>query len=232
MNNNEEVKEAVPVVEAAEVADTVTETLTKELPITKFTNELTAQLTRKVVPAEIIMFAAAFATLPLVDFVAKSFGALGAATQVLYAIIPAAAFGLGYWFSRGGVRPVSSFLHSLAAIALMMAVVSLLPMIPGISTLLTGAGTIAVGMPILAIIFIMVAARVPNTGASYIFATIATIIIFFLSIAQLLAIPCNNAIISGSESAQTICTATPYIQNILIPIAIFIVGLFAFKKNA
>lgn len=227
--NTEEAKEALVVEETT--IEVIEETFTKDLPSTKFFNQLDEQISRRITSADIILFAAAFATLPLVDFIAKAFGALGAATQILYAIVPAAAFGLGYWFSRNGVRAISTFLHSLAAIALVMATVSLLPMIPIISTYITGPGTIAVGMPILAVIFIFAAARVPNTGSSYIFATIATIIIFFLSVAQLLAIPCNNAIISGSTNAQSICTATPYVQNILIPAAIFALGYLAFKRN-
>lgn len=223
MNNQQEVPETT---------QPIAEKLTKDLPITRFTRELSQQITREVTAAEIIIFAAAFATLPLVDFVAKSFGALGAVTQALYGVVPAAAFALGYWFSRDGLRPIGVFLHSLAAITLIMAAVALIPMIPGVATFLTGPGSIALGMPILAIVFMWTAARIPNTGASYIFATIAAIIIFFLSAAQLLAIPCNNAMIGGSDKAQLICTATPYIQNTLIPVAIFILGYFAFTKKA
>ncbi len=230
INNTEE--QIVEKEQPAIAPETTTNTLTKDITtISKITNHLSEQITRTVTSADIIMFAAAFATLPLVDFVAKAFGSLGAATQALYAIIPATAFGLGYWFSRNGQRPVSIFLHSLAAISLIMATISLLPVIPNVAKVLTGPGIVAIGMPILAIIFIFVAAKVPNTGASYIFATIATVILFFLSVAQLLAIPCNNALISGATNAQTICEATPYIQNTLIPVAIFILGWYAFKKN-
>lgn len=220
-NQETEVAEANPVMEE----------LQKDLPVTNFMNKLSDQISRNINASEIIIFAAAFATLPLVDFMAKAFGSLGTTVQMFYAIIPAAAFGLGYWFSRDQMRPISLFLHSLAAISLIMAVVALIPMIPGVATYITAPGSIAIGMPILAIIFILVSAKVPNTGASYIFATIATIIIFFLSIAQLFAIPCNNAMISGAANAQAICTATPYIQNTLIPVAILILGMLTFKKS-
>lgn len=210
---------------------TVAETLNKELAITRITKEFAAQITREVTAAEIILFAAAFATLPLMDFIAKAFGSLGNATQALYAIVPAAAFGLGYWFSKDKVTAVGVFLHSIAAIALLMAAIALLPMISGVQSVLTGPGTIALGMPILTFIFLYAAARVPNTGASYVFASIAAMMIFFLSAAQLLGIPCNNAIISGSDKAAAICQATPYVQNTLIPVAIFILGYFTFQTK-
>lgn len=210
---------------------TVAESLNKELAITRITKEFATQITREVTAAEIILFAAAFATLPLIDFLAKAFGSLGSATQALYAIVSATAFGLGYWFSKDRTNAVGIFLHSIAAIALLMEVISLLPMIPGIQAVLTGPGTIALGMPILTFIFLYAAVRVPNTGASYIFASIAAIMIFFLSAAQLLGIPCNNAIISGSAKAAAICQATPYVQNALIPVAIFILGYFTFQSK-
>lgn len=216
-----------------EVTETssVAESLTKDLPVTRITSEFAAQISREVTAAEIILFAAAFATLPLLDFVAKAFGSLGSATQALYAIVPAAAFGLGYWFSRDKVNAIGVFLHSMAAIALLMAAIALLPMIPGMQSVLTGPGTIALGMPILTFIFLYAAARVPNTGASYLFASIAAIMIFFLSAAQLLGIPCNNALIGGSDKAALICSATPYVQNTLIPVAIFILGYFTFQTK-
>jgi hypothetical protein len=216
--------------EVTETSD-VAESLQKELPITRITREFGAQLTREVTASEIIFFAAAFATLPLIDFLAKAFGSLGNTTQALYAVVSAAAFALGYWFSRDKMTAVGIFLHSLAAIALLMEVISLLPMVPGIMSVLTGPGTIALGMPILMVVFLFAAARVPNTGSSYIFASIAAIMIFFLSSAQLLGIPCNNAIISGSEKAAQICSATPYVQNTLIPVAIFILGYFTFQTK-
>lgn len=217
--------------------DEVTETssvaasLNKELAITRITKEFGTQIAREVTAAEIILFAAAFATLPLMDFIAKAFGSLGSATQVLYAVVPAAAFALGYWFSKDKVTAVGVFLHSIAAIALLMAAIALLPMVPGMQSALTGPGTIALGMPILTFIFLFAAARVPNTGASYVFASIAAMMIFFLSAAQLLGIPCNNALISGSERATQICSATPYVQNTLIPVAIFILGYFTFQSK-
>lgn len=216
-----------------EVTETssVAESLNKELPITRITKEFATQITREVTAAEIILFAAAFATLPLMDFIAKAFGSLGSATQVLYAVVPAAAFALGYWFSKDKVTAVGVFLHSMAAIALLMAAIALLPMIPGMQLVLTGPGTIAIGMPILTFIFLYAAARVPNTGASYVFASIAAIMIFFLSAAQLLGIPCNNALLNGSANASAICSATPYIQNTLIPVAIFLLGFFTFQTK-
>lgn len=229
--SNQNTEEAVSIQVEDTTSEPVKEILNKELPLTKFFNQLSEQISRKISASEIIIFAAAFATLPLVDLVAKAFGSLGTAVQLLYAIIPAGAFGLGYWFSKGKVRPFSLFLHSLAAISLIMAVMALVPMIPGIATILTVPGSIAIGMPILAIVFILAAAKIPNTGASYIFATITTIIIFFLSVSQLITIPCNNAMIEGATGAQSICSVTVYAQNLIIPIALVALGLLTFKKE-
>lgn len=232
-NTNEEIVSQVEQPETA--TEQITETLTKDISfISKFTNNLGEQISRKISPTEIIMFAAAFATLPAILLATNYLGSVGTSIKAIYALVaalPIISFAIAYWSGKNSVNPVSIFFHSLTSILLLTVVTLILPAIPGVSALVAENGLTAIAMPILAILFIFMTAKIKNSGSAYIFATIATIILFFYAIIQFLIIPCSQATAAMSPNAESICRATPFIQGTLIPVVIFVLGFFTWKSD-
>ncbi len=174
---------------------------------------------------EVVIFVAAYVAVGLIDLLSKNMQSQMAASGV-FALGIAISFGLAFWMSKDGVRPISSFLYSTSAIGALMLAVSLIPsLFAGMKdvALVSLVSVIILGIGVL---YLWISQKLQYARASFILGAIASFGFAIFIAAQLSNIPCANAFGSGAENAATLCQATPYIQNLLILVPLFALGYF------
>jgi hypothetical protein len=199
--------------------------------ITSFLTNMAKHLTHSVTTGELILFIAAVSLIPLFFYEMMTYQILGQSAILIGATLPVIFFAIGFYFNRESERAIGIFFHSAAAVGLIMAAVLLIPALGAFNSMLLGYDGVAVGMPLLTLLFLFAAARLPNTGASYLLAAAASIVIFFYSTATLVTMPCITETYGGNPEASAYCKITPVLANVFLPLALYVLGYFTYTKR-
>lgn len=219
----------------SESPETFAETLTERdiaPAASNFFADMARRLTHSITTGELILFIAAIALIPIFLYEMNTPEILGSHAIWVAGSLPFIFFAIATYFNKDEARPIGIFFHSAAAIGLIMGATVLLPMIGTLNPALMGFDGTAVGMPLLTILFLFIAARVPNTGASYLLGATSAIIMFFYQTAALVTLPCVTETYGGNPQASAYCQVTPVLANIFLPLAFYILGYFAYTKRA